>query len=72
MNDIKTRAQRFIMTSKDRKASDIIRALLNELEQSYTFDDFLAAAKKDNDKNLGKSRKMSDWMAAIEQELKGE
>lgn len=38
-------------------------------ENSFTFDEFVAAAKRDNKLNVGKGRKFIDWMAAIKEQL---
>ena len=71
-DELLTHAQRMISTSKDRRVTDLLRRLLNELENSYTFEEFVAAAQRDNQNNLGKGRKLTVWLDAIEKELKND
>lgn len=71
-NDLMIMAKRYLSTSRDRKSAELIRQLMRELEQSYTFEEFVDAAKRDNKKNLGQGRKLSVWLNAIEKELENE
>jgi hypothetical protein len=43
--------------------------LEEQLENSYTFDQFVSAARSDNKKNIGKGRKFVQWMEDIKEEL---
>lgn len=61
------------ISHRSRTVMSLAVAYIRKLEdESYTFDQFVAAAKSDNKKNVGKGRKFVDWMADIKTEIEAD
>ena len=69
MNEIRNRAQRILSTSRDRKTNDVIRTLLNDMDELYSVDDLLAALMADMQKRPTTEVKVDQWKDNIRAEL---